>query len=136
MRVEWTDIMRHRPCIHPCSGTPVVRHGESKVWVAASGMPEWLQCSECGHSPLPEEQHELLKAYGKRMAEIMHRVQEAVDRRHPRGHWSVTVWITETTATSISVWASTAMRAKLYIKQALKDGAVIYHRVGTATRVW
>lgn len=63
---RWMEMVGHRGCIYPCSGEPVLKTEPGEVWVAAHALPEYLQCSECGHAPLPEDQPALLAEFRSR----------------------------------------------------------------------
>ena len=59
----WFKMVGYRGCIYPCSGKPVLRTKQRAVRLAADVLPEWLQCSECGHAPSPKDQPELLRRF-------------------------------------------------------------------------
>ena len=59
---RWKLMTGYRGCIYPCNGRPVLKNKPGAVFVAAHKLPEYLQCSECGHAPGPEDQPDLIKA--------------------------------------------------------------------------
>lgn len=62
---RWLKMVRHRGCIYPCNGRPVLKTKPGAVWVAAHVLSEYLQCSECGYAPSPEVQPDLIRRYRK-----------------------------------------------------------------------
>ena len=60
---RWIETVGHCGCIYPCHGKPLLRTEAGEVPLAAHDLPVFLQCSECGYTPLPKFQPKLVKRY-------------------------------------------------------------------------
>ena len=62
---SWREVVGFCGCIYPCSGQPKLRTKPGKVALEADYLPAYLQCSECGYTPVSKIQPKLVKRFLK-----------------------------------------------------------------------